>query len=212
MPSQLPRSKTHSLDSWLDTATRGLCDEAKARIATEIGSHVSEAEAANRDRGFSRHSAHVRAVADLGDPKEARRIFKRIHLTQFEASLASQGSIFPNLLNLATMIGINVSNRTTLNLYVIFSVVYFLALLSYVCLRKKEGTSFLIIEAAILLFTNAALFFLMAKYLSKIPWLLILFALSTFFFTSFACWYVHIARKLARSKLLSSPTPPQDAQ
>ncbi len=78
-------SHDQELENWLSKATAGLCDEAKVRIATEIESHVREAVADLRERGTGEADAMRGAVATLGNVKKARRAFRRIHLTEWEA-------------------------------------------------------------------------------------------------------------------------------
>ena len=73
-----------ALEDWLDTATRGLCDEAYSRIAEEIEAHVSEHVEHLQQQGLSEDEAVNKAVEELGNPRKARREFKRIHLTERE--------------------------------------------------------------------------------------------------------------------------------
>lgn len=73
------------LDNWLSQATAGLCDEAKTRIAPELESHVREAIANLHEQGIDEADAVRAAVTTLGDVKKARRAFRRIHLTEWEA-------------------------------------------------------------------------------------------------------------------------------
>lgn len=73
-----------ALEDWLDTATRGLCDEAYLRIAEEIEAHVSEHVEHLQQQGLSEDEAMNTAVEELGNPRKARREFKRIHLTERE--------------------------------------------------------------------------------------------------------------------------------
>ncbi len=70
------------LQTWLDTATRGLCDDAKARITEDVVSHVDEAFDHLLQENYSANAAVQKAVEDLGDPDRARREFMRVHLTE----------------------------------------------------------------------------------------------------------------------------------
>ncbi len=73
------------LQTWLDIATRGLCDEAKARIRDDIQSHVVEAMRSRLKDGVAPEVTMQQAVKDLGDPRKARLEFRRIHLTTRQA-------------------------------------------------------------------------------------------------------------------------------
>jgi hypothetical protein len=90
-------SRDQELDNWLSKATAGLCDEAKTRIATEIESHVREAIADLREQGMDEADAMRGAVAGLGDVNKARRAFRRIHLTEWEASAVRRVNEPPDL-------------------------------------------------------------------------------------------------------------------
>jgi hypothetical protein len=79
-------SRDQELDNWLSKATAGLCDEAKSRIATEIESHVRGAITDLREQGIDEVDAMRGAVATLGNVEKARRAFRRIHLTEWEAN------------------------------------------------------------------------------------------------------------------------------
>ncbi len=81
-----PTPPISALDDWLDTATRGLCDEAYARIADEIEAHVAEHVEHLQLEGLSEEDAEEKAIEALGDPRKARREFKRSHLTSGEMS------------------------------------------------------------------------------------------------------------------------------
>ncbi len=72
------------LTTWLDTATAGLCAEAKTRIRGEIEEHFEAACEDALEHGLSEQDAVQQAIASLGDARKARRSFRRIHLTQFE--------------------------------------------------------------------------------------------------------------------------------
>lgn len=76
---------------WIAIATRGLCDDARERISTEIRQHI--AVAVNDFRGRGAHDtdtlpqAERDAVASLGSPRRARQQFKKTHLTKNEAGV-----------------------------------------------------------------------------------------------------------------------------
>jgi hypothetical protein len=75
----------HSLAGWLQIATEDLAATPRERIKREIESHFAEAVAANMDDGQTESSARDTALADLGDPDEAAKKFKKSHLTEAEA-------------------------------------------------------------------------------------------------------------------------------
>lgn len=66
-----------TLDQWLQEATRGLSPESVQRVRDEIQQHCESSERPDAD-----------AVAALGDPKVARRAYRKVLLTEREAMLA----------------------------------------------------------------------------------------------------------------------------
>jgi len=78
-------SRIKTLDAWLAAATRGLCDDARERIAEEVASHYEEALNAARAEGLAEDAAIAQAVRSLGSPRKARRRLRREHLTVREA-------------------------------------------------------------------------------------------------------------------------------
>lgn len=72
------------LEDWLEIATRGLCPDARERIAEEIASHYEDALHGARGDGLAEHAAIASAVGLLGSPRRARRDLKREHLTKRE--------------------------------------------------------------------------------------------------------------------------------
>lgn len=74
-----------TLTSWLNTATEDLAATPRERIKREIESHFAEAVAAYTADGQSEYSARSTALADLGDPDEAAKKFRKSHLTETEA-------------------------------------------------------------------------------------------------------------------------------
>lgn len=89
-PGMAHGGRGEPLGRWLDTAMRGLCDEARARIALEIKEHVVDAEEAGIRNGLPPREARCLAVRNLGDPNRAREAFVREHLTQREAAIISR--------------------------------------------------------------------------------------------------------------------------
>lgn len=72
------------LDNWLALATRGLCDEARARVHEEYAAHVRDACDALTETGAAAGAALREAVRSLGDPRRARRSLRRVYLTADE--------------------------------------------------------------------------------------------------------------------------------
>lgn len=73
------------LERWLDVATRGLCNDAKARVRAEVEQHF---DAAYRFQIFEGEDAIIAAAlasAALGDAKRANRRYRRVYLTAAEA-------------------------------------------------------------------------------------------------------------------------------
>jgi hypothetical protein len=67
------------LERWLDTATEGLSAESKRRVRHEITEHHRSA----REDGLD----DAAALDGLGDPRAARRAFRRAYLTSVQESL-----------------------------------------------------------------------------------------------------------------------------
>jgi hypothetical protein len=75
------------VESWIETATRGLAETARRRVREEILDHVLEAVDAAMAEGVGPESAVERAVAGLGDPERAGRALRRTNLRPWEAKL-----------------------------------------------------------------------------------------------------------------------------
>ena len=73
-----------SMHEWLDSATRGLGVIAKKRIAKDIGSHYFDTRAAAVEEGLPAPEAELRAIKTLGNPRSARRGFRKVYLTKRE--------------------------------------------------------------------------------------------------------------------------------
>ncbi|MBI5092058.1 MAG: hypothetical protein HZB26_06385 [Candidatus Hydrogenedentes bacterium] len=72
---------SHDLYQWLDAATRGLCRDARERVAQEIRAHFSDAFNSAFERGLTRADAYVNALKGLGSARAARRAYRRAYLT-----------------------------------------------------------------------------------------------------------------------------------
>lgn len=87
--SELLRATEHEnlcpqMGEWLDSATRGLGVMAKTRIAKDIASHFFDARAAALEEGLPAPEAELRAIKTLGNPRSARRGFRKVYLTKRE--------------------------------------------------------------------------------------------------------------------------------
>ena len=71
-----------SLKIWLVIATRDIGRLGKQRIETEIMQHFEEAYHAALEDGLSASNAETRALESLGDADEAKKQFRKLHLTQ----------------------------------------------------------------------------------------------------------------------------------
>lgn len=74
-----------TLDNWLDTATRGLCADARERIDEEVTEHFFDAQSAYMNDGSTEDEAMEKALRELGNPRRARRRLRREHFTAVEA-------------------------------------------------------------------------------------------------------------------------------
>jgi hypothetical protein len=73
-----------NLEEWLKIATGDLCESAKARITLEIETHYKEAVESHLASDASLGRAQTLALQELGDPKAAKRRFRKSHLTEKE--------------------------------------------------------------------------------------------------------------------------------
>ena len=73
------------LNDWLRVATAGLSDDSRARIRDEIGDHFYDAIEEGLGAGLPTEAAAERAVESLGNPRTARRAFRRTYLTHWQA-------------------------------------------------------------------------------------------------------------------------------
>jgi len=93
-PPPLP-AEYINFSEWIETATRGLCDEARNRISAEMRRHVTETAAELVDAGMSDTEAFDAALRQLGNAKAARRGFLRTNLTKSEHSMLVGSPISP---------------------------------------------------------------------------------------------------------------------
>ncbi|MBI5092057.1 MAG: hypothetical protein HZB26_06380 [Candidatus Hydrogenedentes bacterium] len=70
---------------WIDEATRGLCEEACARVTREILGHYEDAVADALQSGQTEDEARAVAMESLGSAKAAGREYRRTYLTAKEA-------------------------------------------------------------------------------------------------------------------------------
>jgi hypothetical protein len=86
---------------WLDIATDGLCAAAKERVRLEIEGHYTEAVAAHITDDFPERISRAAALTELGDANDARRRFRKQHLTKRESVRLDE--ILRNLQNLPSL-------------------------------------------------------------------------------------------------------------
>jgi uncharacterized membrane protein len=77
--------KWRGLPGWLEIATDKLAESARQRISQEMEAHFAEAVKAHVEAGQTESEAQAMALAELGDPQDAARSFKKSHLTEKEA-------------------------------------------------------------------------------------------------------------------------------
>jgi len=75
------------LDTWLATATRDLCDDAKARVCAEVEAHFAAAYDAMVAQGHSQSAAQGHAMELLGSARKARRRYARTFVTRSDNKL-----------------------------------------------------------------------------------------------------------------------------
>lgn len=78
-----------ALASWLEIATKGLCDGAKLRIKGDVEPHFLASLDHARKEGCSDNVAVAAAISALGSPARARRRFHRLYLTKRQFDLAT---------------------------------------------------------------------------------------------------------------------------
>jgi hypothetical protein len=81
--------QVESVWNWLKIATEDLCNHSKSRIALEIESHYNEAVSEYLAEGRPKRGAELLALEQLGNPKKARKSFRKKHLTDIEAQQIS---------------------------------------------------------------------------------------------------------------------------
>ena len=73
---------------WYEIATKGLCQDAKDRILAEIDAHYVDGLRELLDAGKTgAEEAHRAVMAALGNPRHARKAFRRAYLTKAEYKL-----------------------------------------------------------------------------------------------------------------------------
>jgi hypothetical protein len=80
-----PPAEWATIGLWLDLATRGLAEEAKARICQEYTAHFDEAVRVKAEEGFAGYYAECVVLLELGSPYKARRRLRATNLTASEA-------------------------------------------------------------------------------------------------------------------------------
>ncbi len=77
----------HSLEVWLDIATRDLCDAARRRVRAEMEQHFLSAKETGTRQGMDDSSAIAHAIEGLGQAERARRRLNREYLTSRQLGL-----------------------------------------------------------------------------------------------------------------------------
>ncbi len=72
------------LSQWIRIATDGLSDESQRRVLEEITAHFHDAVEDGMSRGQTEEAASEEAVKNLGNPRAARRAFRRTYLTRYQ--------------------------------------------------------------------------------------------------------------------------------
>ena len=72
------------LIQWIDEVTRGLCADARERVAREVSAHFLDALQDAHAKGFDGTSARELAIRDLGNARAARSAYRRVYLTAVE--------------------------------------------------------------------------------------------------------------------------------
>ncbi|MBX7258855.1 MAG: hypothetical protein K1Y02_21005 [Candidatus Hydrogenedentes bacterium] len=86
MDTQASCLGNHEFEKWIETATRGLCDEARERIAAEIRTHVEETMQGLQAEGITVDNAAAEVLRQLGSPKAACRAPRRANWTARECA------------------------------------------------------------------------------------------------------------------------------
>jgi len=79
-----------AIDAWIAKATRGLCKDAKERIADEVRGHYSDALRQALNSGLPQEESARRALDALGSARKARAGFLQTNLTVRQAWLLGQ--------------------------------------------------------------------------------------------------------------------------
>jgi hypothetical protein len=87
MMIDIRKYQVHDLLEWLEIATKELVAPVKERFLLEINAHYTEAFASHLVDGLSESDARREALAELGDPDEAAKRFRKQHLTVREAGM-----------------------------------------------------------------------------------------------------------------------------
>jgi hypothetical protein len=81
-----------ALETWLQTATRHLCQDSAVQVRTEIREHYESAQESALGEGSSREEADRLAIAALGDANVANRQYRRVLLTRGEMRLLRESN------------------------------------------------------------------------------------------------------------------------
>ncbi len=76
--------KPKNLTQWLNIATKSLVWFEAEKVAREINGHFEDELEVQLQLGVSPSDAEKLALATLGDPLKAHRLFQKVHLTKVE--------------------------------------------------------------------------------------------------------------------------------
>jgi uncharacterized membrane protein len=85
-----PATQARNLYKWLEIATAELIPPSGERIRLEIEAHFADSVESHQANGCSEAEAHAAVLAELGDPIEAAKRFRRRHLTEKDAKQVRQ--------------------------------------------------------------------------------------------------------------------------
>lgn len=90
---RVPSNPEHqSLSDWLFTATRGLNTDSLPRIEEEISAHYRDVFESAMQSGATPTGAHRDAIRSLGNSRQARKEFHKVHLTRAESELLEKAA------------------------------------------------------------------------------------------------------------------------
>jgi len=204
---QNPRTASQTnLHDWLDVATKGLTEHSKERVDREVTSHYRDAIEAERRDGRSKREAQAIALASLGDPKAARKLYRREFVTAWDVDQLKPPPkiLFLSLYFVFSVMGVRIEYAFPFGIYYLF----FCWAAGYQAPKLFENgrTTLAFVLRALgetYFFTSVALHLMGAR--PPLPysfvWLPLLFLLA-----ALRLWHLSgIFRKVAKSEMNSRP-------